>query len=143
MPKQAARFYRRRIGEKPTTEQLEHLVDIYLSGQMYEQALNVALEVVGREKTAEALESLGDIYYALHRYDESGTAYEQAAGLSSEPSLDFLMKAGYSAMKSKQYTRAAAHFEQVVGAGSGDEEQVQLAMQNLAWIRRLQAWQID
>ncbi len=138
VPKQSARFFTRTMGKNPDSEQLEHLVEIYLSGRMYEQALKVALKVAEQEKNSENLESLGNIYYALHRYDESCTVYEQAAELAEEPAPAILMKAAYSAMKERQYARAEKSFKAVVASGVGEEEQVELAVQNLNYIAKVQ-----
>lgn len=137
VPQQAARFYTRTIDKQPTVEQLEHLVDIYLSGRRYEQALAAALKIAEKEKTAEHLEALGDIYYALHQYDQSCTIYEQAAEQSASQAPDILMKAAYSAMKARQYKRATASFTEVITMGTGGEEQVQAAMENLAYIEKI------
>ncbi|WP_028581542.1 tetratricopeptide repeat protein [Desulfogranum japonicum] len=136
VPQQSAHVYRRTIGKKPTIEQLNHLVDIYQSGSMYEDALKIACEVAEQTKTAESLEVLGDIYYALHRYEASCLAYEQAAESCDAVNTGILMKAAYSAMKEKQYARAAGNFESVIASGIGEENQIQAAMQNLAYIKK-------
>jgi len=138
VPQQSARFYTRTIGRNPTTEQLGHLVDIYQSGRLYDEALKTALKMAEQEKTVENIEALGDIYYALHRYEESCNSYEQAADLSPEVNPDILMKAAYSAMKKKLYERAAGNFEAVIASGKGKEGQVQAAMENLAYIEKVQ-----
>ncbi len=139
VPQQSASYYKRIIKNEGTAEELKHLVNIYYSGRRYDQALSMALKLVEREKNAENLESLGDIYYALHRYDESCTVYEQAAALSdAEIVSDVLMKAAYAAMKKRQYERAAAIFSKIVDSGTSKDDQVQFAMQNLAYIERIQ-----
>ncbi len=138
VPRQAARFYIRTLGKEPTAEQLDHLVNIYQSGRMYEEALQTALSITKKEKNVENLEILGDLYYALHRYNESCTAYEQAVEISDEPNPTILMKAAYSAMKEKQYSRAAGSFEAVIASGVGEDEQVQSALQNLTYIEKVQ-----
>ncbi|PIE64073.1 MAG: hypothetical protein CSA26_09930 [Desulfobacterales bacterium] len=138
VPQQSARYYKRMIKNNGTSEELKHLVDIYFSGRRYEQALPVALKMAELEKTAVNFESLGDIYYAMHRYDESCTAYEQAAALSDNKNApDILMKAAYAAMKKRQYERAAVNFNKVINSGMSEDDQVQFAMQNLAYIERI------
>ncbi len=139
VPKQSARYYTRTLGKNPTSEELEHLVDIYLSGRMYEEALQVARTVVELKKTVENMETLGDIWYALHRYEESCSAYEQGAGLSDKVNPDIPMKAGYSAMKAKQYARAAKNFTAVIDSRDAEDEQVQAARENLVYIEKVQA----
>jgi len=131
-------MYTRTIGKNPTPDQLDHLVDIYQSGRMYEEALEAELKIVEQEKTAEDMEVLGDLYYSLHRYEESRKAYDQAARLSDEVNPDILMKAAYSAMKEKQYSCAAGNFKAVIDSGTGKEGQLQAAMQNLAYIEKVQ-----
>ncbi len=138
VPQQAAKLHTRFIGKKPDVEQLEHLVDIYLSGQRYEEALSTELQVAKQQKNSEHFEILGTIYYALHRYDESCGAYEHAAELCAEINPDLLMKAAYSAMKERQYERAAKNFNKVVVSGAASDEQMQAASQNLAYIERMQ-----
>ncbi len=137
VPKQSARFYTLTLGKSPSPEELAHLVDIYQSGRMYEEALKAALKVVKHEKTADNMKALGDIYYALNRYGESCDAYEQAVASGKEPNPDLLMRAGYAAMKEKQYRRAAAIFKQIIGSGIGEDQQIQSALQNLAYIERI------
>ncbi len=141
VPRQAGRFYTRTFGKNPTPEQLDHLVDIYQSGRMYEEALKTALKLTEHERTAENLEALGDIYYSLHRYAESCDTYEEAAELGSEADPTILMKAAYSAMKKKQYKRAAENFEAVIASGKGEEGQLQAAMENLAYIEKVEEQQ--
>ncbi len=137
VPKKAASFYVRTLDKNPDPKKLQHLIDIYQSGKMYEKALNTALKVVKKEKTVENLEVLGDIYYSLHRYDESGNAYEQAAKLSNDPAPDIFIKAAYSAMKKKRYERATENFQAAITSGKANEDQIQAATQNLAYIKKV------
>ncbi len=138
VPQQSASYYKRFMKNKGTAEELKHLVDIYYSGLRYEQALSMALKLVELEKTAANFESLGDIYYAMHLYDESCTAYEQAAELSDDKMVsDVLMKAAYAAMKKRQYERAEAIFTKVVDSGLSENDQIQFAMQHIAYIERI------
>ncbi len=138
VPQQAAKYYTKTIDGEPSSEQLDHLLNIYLSGRRNREALSVAEKLVKKEKTSKRLESLGDIYYAMHRYAESCDAYEEAVESSTEAGHALLMKAAYSAMKKRQYARAAKYFTQAAASESADEKTLQLAMQNLAYIERMQ-----
>ncbi len=138
VPERAAKMHKQFVGKKPQTEHLERLVDIYLSGQRYEEALDAELLLIKKQKTVEHLETLGNIYYALHRYGKSRKAYEEAAGLSTKVNPDLLMRAGYSAMKEREYQLAAKNFNEVIISGVAKDEQLQSASANLAYIERIE-----
>lgn len=136
VPVQSARLYKKSIGFHATIEENDHLVDIYLSGRRYEQALEPARELSRNNNSPRHWESLGDIYYALHRYGESYTAYKKATELSGAAGV--LLKTAYAAMKAGQLQQAGSLFKQVINQGNGEEEVVESSVQNLAYIKRLQ-----
>ena len=137
VPNEAAEAYRQILRKKSSPEALHHLVDIYLSGQLYQQALESVQALMQIERIRENYETLGDIYYALHRYAESAGAYEQAADIGNSP--DIMMKAAYAAMKAGELDKAAGNFEKAMelSSDSSDGDLAASAMKNLAYVNRL------
>lgn len=134
VPHQSARTFTKTIGSKPTPDELDQLVDIYLSGQMYNKALRSALELAQKTNVADHWESLGDIYYVLRRYPDSCNAYEKAAVMNQAPEV--VVKAAYAAMKDDQFEQATQYFEKVISLCREENQMVDSAMQNLAFIRK-------
>lgn len=141
VPQQSARTFIKTVNPQPTQEEMDQLIAIYLSGQMYEKALNPALNLARQTGSADNWESLGDIYYALRQFRQSVSAYEKAAELNQSPGV--FMKAAYAALKDDRLDRAARTFEMAINLSSEQNELVASAMQNLAYIKKRKAYRKD
>lgn len=134
VPAESAKAYIQVIGSKPTSEQLAHLLDIYLSGQMYKEALQPAQQLLKTgSEPAKHWASLGDIHYALGQYEKSAEAYKNSADLTEDPKI--LMRAAYAEMKIGQLQQASKTFQKAIDKSNGEETLVDTAMQNLDYIK--------
>lgn len=138
VPEKAAKLYQQSIGAEISQEEIRHLVDIYLSGQMHEEALLHAEKMIKIDETAANWESLGDIYYALRRFADSLNAYTKSIELEDNPAT--LIKAGYAAMKAEDLNKAAKMFMGVIESAEVESSLVDSANQNLAYINRVIEW---
>lgn len=135
VPEQSARVFKDAMAIKPSIEETKHLLDIYLSGRMYDRALKHAKKIAEKSGVSTDLEVVGDIYYALHQYGQGADTYEKATAGEENPNLT--IKAAYSAMKDDQYVRARHFFERAIElSGKKGEmgEQLEMAVQSLDYV---------
>ncbi len=98
IPKKAINAYQRAFGAKPSAVELDLLADTCILARDMDQALRMARRAATLSPTARRWEKVGDISLKQQRYQDSLTAFQQAASLS-DSSGKINLKAGYAAWR--------------------------------------------
>ena len=137
VPAKAAGIFQTLGGPSPKPEDWDRIKDIYLSGKLYENALEAARSAVSAEQTPQRWEAVGDITFLMHQYEDSAMAYSKAADLAD--TLPVRLKAAYALMKQDKLEQASRLFHGIQNQDTADDTLRKEASQALAYVRSIQA----
>ncbi len=137
VPDKAAGIFQTLAGPSPKPEDWDQIKDVYLSGRLYEKALEAARSAVSAEQTPQRWEAIGDIAFLMHQYDDSARAYSKAADLADTPPVR--LKAAYALMKQDKLEQATRLFQDILNQDMADDTLRREASQALAYVRSIQA----
>jgi tetratricopeptide (TPR) repeat protein len=137
VPARAAAAFRKAAGPAPGPEDWDRIRDVYVSGKLYEEALEAARSAVAAAETPGRWEAVGDIAFLMHRYEDSAHAYARAADLSDTASVR--LKTAYALMKQDKLAPAARLFQNILDRDKADAGLRRQASQALAYVRGIQS----
>lgn len=134
VPKKAAMYYRSAFDENETAEDLDLLANVYFQGNYFQEALAAARKAIRLKPTAERWDFIGRIHMIEKRYDESFSAFHQAAELDKKDGAYSLM-AGYCALQLEQFDKAEASFKRVLARAKKGSRTAEDASKALSAVR--------
>lgn len=137
VPARAAAVFKHAAGPEPGPQDWDRIRDVYVSGKLYEKALDAARSAAGAAETPDRWEAVGDIAFLLHRYEDSAQAYARAAELFDTASVR--LKTAYSLMKQDKLAPAARLFQEILEQDKTDADLRRQASQALAYVRGIQS----
>lgn len=141
VPARAADAFRKAAGPDPGSGDWDRIRAVYVSGKLYEKALDAARFAVRTAETQDRWEAVGDIAFLLHRYEDSAHAYARAADLSDSGSIR--LKTAYALMKQNKLKQATRLFQEIIDQDKTDAELRREASQALAYVQGVLALMPD
>jgi tetratricopeptide (TPR) repeat protein len=141
VPAKAAAVFQKAAGPAPGPDDWDRIRDVYVSGKLYEKALEAARAAVAAAETTARWEAVGDIAFLLHRYADSTRAFARAADLSDTDPVR--LKIAYSLMKQDKLAPAARLFQEILDQDKADADLRREASRALAYVRGIQSLMPD
>jgi tetratricopeptide (TPR) repeat protein len=137
VPAKAAAVFQKAAGPAPGPDDWDRIKEVYVSGKLYDKALEAARAAAAAAETPARWEAVGDIAFLLHRYADSARAYARAADLSDTDPVR--LKTAYALMKQDKLVPAARLFQEILDQDKADAGLRREASQALAYVRSIQA----